>query len=128
MITPVDERRLKKIIKPAIPYNRFDKNTSIMTSSNLLKTLRENNYEIKKRFHAEIVAIYGSYARDEQSHDSDLDILYRIENPEKFGLVEIDGLENYLKNLVDVSSVDLVNEKYVNPIIQLEIENELLYV
>ena len=99
-----------------------------MINSNLLKIIRENNYNIKKQFHAEIVAIYGSYARGEQSPDSDLDILYRIENPDKFGLLEIDGLENYLKDLVNVPAVDLVNEKYVNPIIQLEIENDLVYV
>ncbi len=99
-----------------------------MINSNLLKLIRENNYSIKQRFHAEIVAIYGSYARGEQSPDSDLDILYRIDNPDKFGLLEIDGLENYLKDLVNVPAVDLVNEKYVNPIIQLEIENDLVYV
>ena len=99
-----------------------------MINSHLLKLIRDNNYDIKRRFHAEIVAIFGSYARGEQSPDSDLDILYRIENPDKFGLLEIDGLENYLKDLVNVSAVDLVNEKYVNPIIQLEIENDLVYV
>ncbi len=99
-----------------------------MTSPHLLELLRKSNAEIKNRFHAEITAIYGSYARGEQSPDSDLDILYRVDNPEKFGLVEIDGLENYLKALVKVSSIDLVNEEYVNPIIQLEIENDLMYV
>lgn len=99
-----------------------------MITPQLLETLRESNREIKRRFHAEIVAIFGSYARGEQSQDSDLDVLYRIENPEKFGLVEIDGLENYLKKLVHVPSVDLVNEKYVNPIVQLEIENDIVYV
>ena len=99
-----------------------------MNNSHLVKIIRENNYDIKRRFHAEIVAIFGSYARGEQSPDSDLDILYRIENPDKFGLLEIDGLENYLKDLVNVSAVDLVNEKYVNPVIQLEIENDLVYV
>ena len=99
-----------------------------MINSHLLKIIRENNYDIKRRFHAEIVAIFGSYARGDQSPDSDLDILYRIENPDKFGLPEIDGLENYLKDLVNVPAVDLVNEKYVNPIIQLEIENDLVYV
>ena len=75
-----------------------------MINSYLLKIIRENNYDIKRRFHAEIVAIFGSYARGDQSPDSDLDILYRIENPDKFGLPEIDGLENYLKDLVNVKT------------------------
>ena len=99
-----------------------------MTRSNIIDLLRSRNREIKERFHAEITAIFGSYARDEQTEESDLDVLYRINDTDRFGLVEIDGLELYIKDLVDVPAVDLVNEKYVNPIIELEIGNELVYV
>jgi predicted nucleotidyltransferase len=99
-----------------------------MTGSNILELLRQSNAEMNDRFYAEVTAIYGSYARGEQSSDSDLDVLYKVKQPDKFGLLEIDGLENYIKDLLKVTSVDLVNEDYVNPIIQLEIENELMYV
>ena len=99
-----------------------------MTRKNIVEQLREANQVIKNLFHAEITAVYGSYARGDQSPQSDLDVLYRVNSPERFGLIEIDGLENYIKELVKVPSVDLVNEKYVNPIIQLEIESELIHV
>jgi len=99
-----------------------------MTKSNIIELLRKNNVEIRKRFHAEILAVYGSYARGEQTPQSDLDVLYKITSPDRFGLLEIDGLESYLKELTKVPSVDLVNENYINPIIHLEIKDELIYV
>ena len=99
-----------------------------MTKSQVLNKLRANKADIKAKFHAEIVAIFGSYAREEQSADSDLDILYRLEDKNSFGLIEINGLEEHLKSLFNVPAVDLVNKKYINPIIALEIEEELAYV
>ncbi len=99
-----------------------------MTKDEILRRLRNNKVDIKDKFHAEILAIFGSYAREEQSAESDVDVLYRLDDNNQFGLLEIDGLENYLKSLFEVSTVDLVNEKYLNPIVQLEIQDELSYV
>ena len=99
-----------------------------MNGIEIIKLLRDNQLEIRDRFKATIVAVFGSYARGEQSQESDLDVLYRIEDGDHFGLVEIDGLEDFIKELVSVPKIDLVNQRYINPIIQLEIENELMYV
>ena len=74
------------------------------------------------------MAIFGSYARGDQSEDSDLDVLYRLDADARFGIVEYDALENFIKEVIGIPSVDLVNEKYINPIIEIEIENELEYV
>ncbi|OAV46281.1 nucleotidyltransferase family protein [Lewinella sp. 4G2] len=99
-----------------------------MTKAEVIRKLRENRLDIKKRFHAEIVALYGSYARDEQSAESDLDLLYQLEENTIFGLVEMEELENYLKNLFNVPAVDLANSNYLNPVVELEIQSDLVYV
>ena len=103
-------------------------NIQDMTKSKIISLLRSKNTEMRARFHAEITAVFGSYARNEQSLNSDLDVLYRVNEPDRFGLVEIEGLEAYIKQLIDVPSVDLVNEMYINPIIELEIKDDILYV
>lgn len=94
----------------------------------ILKRLRTKREEIKELFHADIIGIYGSYARGDQSVNSDVDIIYTVEKQKKFGLLEIEGLDNYLRDLFEVPAVDLINSQYINPVIELEIENELLYV
>lgn len=99
-----------------------------MSKEEVLKELRINKVNIKNKFHAELLAIFGSYARGDQSKDSDLDILYRLSPGSNFGMVEIDSLEQFIKDIIGVPSVDLVNEKYINPIIEIEIKNELEYV
>ena len=99
-----------------------------MEKEDIITIFRAKRDEVKEKFDAELLAIYGSYARGSQTPDSDLDVLYHLPPGSRFGLLELDGLEAYIKELIDVPSVDLVNEKYVNPIIEMEIQNELVYV
>ena len=98
-----------------------------MTRSSIMEQFQAYREEIRKRFLVEIVAIFGSYARGEQTVSSDLDVLYRVISPE-FGLLELDELEEFIKNIAEVPSVDLVNEQYINPVIELEMREELVYV
>lgn len=84
-----------------------------MTKEEVLERLRINKSNIKDRFNAELLAIFGSYARGDQSEGSDLDILYRLDTDARFGIVEYDALESFIKEVIGIPSVDLVNEKYI---------------
>lgn len=78
----------------------------------------ERKNEIKEKFKAEVVEIFGSYARGEEKEGSDIDVLVRF--GEGANLFDFTALEFYLEDLFGVS-VDVVSERGFNPIIRNDI-------
>lgn len=78
--------------------------------------------EILKPYKPKKIGIFGSFARGENSENSDLDILYQFEEPislfQKFKIQE--SLENNLK-----FSIDFVSEKYLHPFLKEDILKDL---
>lgn len=70
------------------------------------------------------MAIFGSYAREEQTKNSDLDII--VEFNDKIGIRFIDLAEE-LEKIVGLK-VDLVSKKGVKEKYLQEIKSELIYV
>ena len=66
--------------------------------------------------------LFGSYARNEQNADSDIDILVELDYKQNIGLefvqMQID-LENILNKLVDLVSYKALS-KYIKPIVENE--------
>ena len=48
------------------------------------------------------VGIFGSYVRDEQRPDSDVDLLIDLEQPVRISLFDLIDLEEYLSELLEV--------------------------
>jgi uncharacterized protein with HEPN domain/predicted nucleotidyltransferase len=78
----------------------------------------ERKDEIKEKFKAEVVEIFGSYVRGEEKEGSDIDVLVRFE--EGASLFDFTALEFYLEDLFGVP-VDVVSERGLNPIIKDDI-------
>lgn len=70
----------------------------------IIKTLQALEGRIRKEYHAEIIGIFGSYARGEQKKSSDVDLLVRfLDGATLFDFVGLsDFLEEQLKTTVDV--------------------------
>ncbi|MFO7680317.1 MAG: nucleotidyltransferase family protein [Chloroflexota bacterium] len=65
-----------------------------------------------ENYQVESLGIFGSYVRDEQSSESDLDLLVTFsETP---GLLQLVELENYLSDLLELR-VDLVMKTSLKP-------------
>lgn len=82
---------------------------SNITKEDILKFLRKNKDLFKKRFGVDKIMLFGSYARDEATPDSDIDIL--IESKQKsydnmFDMKEL--LEKEFKKRVDLLYRDSV--------------------
>lgn len=75
----------------------------------------ERKDEIKEKFKAEVVEIFGSYARGEEKEGSDIDVLVKF--GEGASLFDFTGLEFYLEDLFGVP-VDVVSERDLNPIVK----------
>lgn len=70
------------------------------------------------------LGIFGSYARGEQTQDSDVDVLIDYETaPTLFELV---NLRDYLRNLIGIR-VDIVTKNGLKPRIRERVLSEVIY-
>ena len=76
---------------------------------------------LKKRFKVETIDIFGSYARGEQTKESDIDVL--VTYSEGANLLLVAGLRHYLRRKFHVK-VDVVPKKFLNPAIKDQILKE----
>jgi predicted nucleotidyltransferase len=77
-----------------------------------LALLREHLPELAEKYHVHSLEVFGSYVRDEQTPESDLDVLVTFD--EAPGLLEYISLENHLSDLLEVK-VDLVMKSALKP-------------
>jgi len=79
--------------------------------------------EAVRRFSPTLVGIFGSYARVEQTSNSDLDIL--IDFNKSVNLIELIGLEQELSELLGIK-VDLVTTRSINQNLKPYIQKDLV--
>jgi predicted nucleotidyltransferase len=95
------------------------------TSQSILSLLRAIKPELEAQFGVESVALFGSYARGSQRHDSDIDILVSFKQPPSLlGFIE---LENALSESLG-AKVDLVMEEALKPRIGEHIREDMVSV
>jgi predicted nucleotidyltransferase len=71
------------------------------------------------------IGIFGSMARDENNENSDIDILYQLENT--VGLFNILRLKDNLEEKLN-KKVDLVSKKYIHPKLKQQIMKDLIII
>ncbi len=89
------------------------------------RILKEHKVILRQKYLVDNIAIFGSYAREEQSGESVVDILVEFTRP--VGFVTFMKLENYLGELIG-RKVDLVTRKALKPNIGKAILRELVNV
>ena len=94
------------------------------SSKEIQAILARNKSRLFKVYPIKSLAIFGSFSRNEQGANSDLDIL--VEFNDKIGLQFMD-LANELEKLVE-TKVDLVSKKGVKKQYLESIEEDLIYV
>mgnify|MGYP001565003381 CR=1 FL=1 len=95
------------------------------TLNEIRDILSRNKKELETIFNLGIqeLAIFGSYARNEQGQESDIDILIDFKEP--IGLLKFIELERHLSDLLG-AKVDLVTRKALKPKIGKQILRELV--
>ncbi len=79
--------------------------------------------DLVKKYHVATIEIFGSYVRNEQEQDSDLDLLvtfYKVPS-----LIKFIELKNYLTDQLQVN-VDLVMKDALKPSLRQNILNEVI--
>ena len=125
-IAGMDVPSLKPLIEEMLEKADTIENEDTRIDVNQIRLLiLERKDEIKERFKAEVVGIFGSYARGEEKEGSDIDVLVRF--GEGASLFELVGLGDYLEDLFGVP-VDVVSERALHPMMKDEVLKELVLV
>ena len=80
---------------------------------------------LRERYNVETIEIFGSYARCEQSKNSDLDLLVTYSEPLDF--IEIYHLRKFLQEELKIK-VDVISKLFLNPFIKERVLNEAVSV
>jgi predicted nucleotidyltransferase len=102
-------------------YNQFMPRKRSLES--LLKGLRRQLPSLAERYGVETLVVFGSYVRDEQKADSDLDVLVTFH--EEPSLLTFIAIENHLSDALGVK-VDLVMKDSLKPAIGQVILDEAM--
>lgn len=94
-----------------------------MNKEEVQRTLNEHKAYIAEAFSVEKIGLFGSFARDEQTEESDIDLLVEFKQPVGFEFIE---LKEYLESLFQ-KRVDLVTANALKPFMKEQVMNEVQF-
>lgn len=98
----------------------------MLSSGEILHFLKENKSYLREHFHCSEIGLFGSFARNEQTDESDIDILVVFE-PETANLYDIElEVKHYLENTFR-REVDICSKKWIKPVFKSLVLKEALY-
>jgi len=96
------------------------------TKENILKTLKTNKLKLSK-LGIRNVGLFGSYIRDEQSSESDIDLLIDFE-PEKENFDNYMAVYDLFEKIFKNEKIEVVTKNGLSPYIGPQILKEVQYV
>lgn len=91
----------------------------------ILKTIRSNKDELGK-FGIHRIGLFGSYIRNEQSRDSDIDILIEF-YPDQESFDNFMAICDYIENLFRNKKIEVITRNSLSSYIGPSILNEVVY-
>lgn len=96
-----------------------------MTKTIILSFLAEHKDEMQEKFGLKKIGLFGSYARNEQNADSDIDLAVEIQSDNTFR--SFFGLKQFIEEHLH-QHVDLGIESALKPIAKEYVLREIIYV
>jgi predicted nucleotidyltransferase len=91
----------------------------------VIQSLKNLKSEVARDYSVKTIGVFGSVARDEQTEQSDIDLLVEFSRP--VGFVTFMRLEEYLSDRLG-KKVDLVTPDALKPVIRQDVLREVIYV
>ncbi len=96
-----------------------------MNKTEIIRLLETHKQTLIERFGMTSLALFGSFARDEATDDSDLDILVTFDGPATSR--SYFGVQFYIEDLTG-RTVDLVTSKALRPELRASVERDCVHV
>jgi len=98
----------------------------MLTSNDIIRFLTENKSFLRNHFHCAEIGLFGSYARNEQTNQSDIDILV-VFKPGTQNLYDVElELKEYLKKHFK-KEIDICSKNWIRPIFKPLVLQEAIY-
>jgi predicted nucleotidyltransferase len=96
----------------------------VKTRDEIINCLKENKERLQSKFPLKSIALFGSCARNEQTEDSDIDVLVEFNQPVGFEFIDLlEDLEKLFNHKIDLVSKKGVKDHYLP-----YIEDDVIYV
>ncbi|MFT7861195.1 MAG: nucleotidyltransferase family protein [Sulfurimonas sp.] len=96
------------------------------TKNEIITFLEQNKNYLQEKFHITKIGLFGSFARDEQTALSDVDLLIELDDVKNLHDTK-ESLKKFLSDSFE-RSVDLAREKYLKPYAKDMILKDTIYV
>lgn len=103
---------------------KFSLDCNVYTREKILQTLRSNKAALQKKYPIAQLGVFGSFARDEATQSSDIDIAVEIVGPMGLNFV---AMANEIEDLFGIK-VDVVPTRSINPDYLPYVERDIIYV
>ena len=98
----------------------------MLSSTEIIQYLKDNKNLFRKKFHCSEIGLFGSFARNENSANSDVDIVV-VFQPNTPDLYDVElQLKEFLSKKWN-RKVDICSKKWINPIFKKSILEEAIY-
>jgi predicted nucleotidyltransferase len=96
------------------------------TTKHIIDTLKKEEAFLKSRFFIQHMDLYGSYAKNLQLPESDIDLVYTTIPNGAMTLARLKSIEEHLSQLLKVDKIELVSRQSINPVIAKNIEKDAI--
>lgn len=94
----------------------------------VVERLNKASPDIRKQFRLQKLGVFGSFAKNKNRADSDLDVLYSLEENATLSFKDLILLEETIARQTGVLEVDLVCLQNMNPLVWLTVKDTVIYV
>lgn len=106
-----------------VKINKKSKSNTVQTKESIINFLKENKVFIQEKFNVNRIGLFGSFARDEATQESDIDIVVNME----LSFDKFFELKYFLEAAFE-TKVDLCKEKNLRLLVKNQIKNEIIYI
>ena len=99
-----------------------------MQRADIIQTLQQSLPQLQAEFGISRIGLFGSYAREEQTNKSDIDLIYELEEGKTLGFRNKLVVESRLRKMLGHQKVEFINSRYLNPIIRYQMQKDVIYV
>ena len=99
----------------------------MVNQNQVIRYLSANKQSISRKYHLKKLGIFGSYASNEQTPTSDLDLLVEFEDNTPDLTDKKEFLRKEMQSVFRIP-VDICREKYIKPIFRQQILSDAIYV